>query len=62
MADPRFAKAGIDLDIISAKQRAVLESLTPAEADMLITVKQRIDTVDGDVEGHAAAGDGGIFW
>ncbi len=61
MSESRFSKAGIDLNSMSEEQRTVLESLSPAEADTLISVKQRIDAAGDDVQGHAE-GDGGVFW
>jgi hypothetical protein len=44
--------AGNPIDTLSAAQRDVLSSLSPAEVATLNSVKARIDAVSDDVEGH----------
>ena len=45
--------AGNPVDLLSAEQRAVLESLTEEEVAVLNSVKERLDTAsDTEVVGH----------
>ena len=45
--------AGHPIDFLSEKQRAVFAALTPAEVDVLNSLKTRLDAVaDVDVEAH----------
>ena len=52
----KLQHAGVDLDKLSEAHRDVLSSLSPAEVDTMISIKQRLDAI-GEVEGFAK-GDG----
>lgn len=49
------------LEGLGAEQQAVLGSLSPAEVDVLVSVKNRIDASGGDVQAHISK-EGGTFW
>jgi hypothetical protein len=53
--------AGNPVDQLSAAQRDVISTLSPAEVSVLNSVKSRIDAVGDDVEGHANVVGVGIF-
>jgi hypothetical protein len=53
----KLQRAGVDLDKLSEAHRDVLSSLSPAEVDTMISIKQRLDAT-GEVEGFAASRDG----
>jgi hypothetical protein len=63
----RLAAIGIDPSLLSADQRAVLSTLSSAEVDTLVSIKQRFENAGGDTQAHAE-GDpkpghiGIIFW
>jgi hypothetical protein len=56
-----FTNAGIDLGAVSGPERSVLESLSVVEAEMLVSIKGRLDAVRPEVLGHGEDV-GGIFW
>jgi hypothetical protein len=63
----RLAAAGIDAQLLSDDHRAVLSSLSADEVDTLLSIKQRFDYAEGDIEGHAdgdpkPGNTGGFFW
>jgi hypothetical protein len=53
----KLSEIGIETDSLSSEQRAVLTSLSSEELDVLASVKRRLDTVDGDVQGHSGEAD-----
>jgi hypothetical protein len=57
----KLSELGIDPALLSADQRGVLNNLSAEEINTLVTVKQRMDTVDGDVQAHSNDVGGLIF-
>jgi hypothetical protein len=51
-------KAGNPVDQLSEAQREVMSNLTPAEVATINSIKERVDAVGDDVEGHLVAGVG----
>lgn len=49
-------EAGNPVDLLTARQQAVLSELTEAEISVLNSVKRRLDSVsDDEVEGHGGS-------
>jgi len=57
----RLSKLDIDPAQLTNEQRGVLGGLSDEEFNILASVKRRLDTVDGDVQGHSADHGGLIF-
>ena len=53
----KLAELGIDSEHLTDEQRTVLNSLSAEEINVLASVKQRLETVGGDVQGHSLGGD-----
>ncbi|MEW1844645.1 aroma-sacti cluster domain-containing protein [Nonomuraea angiospora] len=56
----RLADLGFDLELATPEQRAVLQSLSQEEIELLADVKSRLEEAAGDVEGHMDGG--GFCW
>jgi hypothetical protein len=54
-----LSKAGLDTSWLSQEQRTVIAGLSSEEIAMLISIKQRLDSVAPAVETHFI---GGILW
>jgi hypothetical protein len=68
MTDPRdpsvldrLREAGIPVDRMPPAQRAAMAALTPEEADVLISLKERLEQAEPDVVAHAEWA-GGVVW
>ncbi|HEV7666677.1 MAG TPA: aroma-sacti cluster domain-containing protein [Chloroflexota bacterium] len=48
----KLSQAGVDLNNLGEPQKQVLASLTPAELDTMISIKERLEAT-GEVEGFA---------
>jgi hypothetical protein len=57
----RLAAAGIPVDWLSEEQRAVLLELSPAELDLLLDIKARLDDVAPEVQAHSEIAGGALF-
>lgn len=44
--------AGHPVDLLSEGQRRVFAELSPAEVELLNSIKRRLEAVSGEVEGH----------
>jgi hypothetical protein len=49
----RLSALGIDTERLSDEQRGVLTALSAEELAVLANVKERLETADGDVQGHS---------
>ena len=58
----RLEDAGFNLAELTEEQRQVLAALAAEEVDLLVGIKQRLDDVEGDVEGHGFGDSGGVYW
>ncbi|WP_062209186.1 aroma-sacti cluster domain-containing protein [Streptomyces sp. NBRC 109706] len=56
-----LAAAGVDFDLLSDEQRAVLGSLTSEELSLLIDIKVRLDEAAPEVQAHADVAGGALF-
>lgn len=45
-------RAGLPVDILSVAQQDVLAGLSPSEADVIGSVKRRLDAAEPEVVGH----------
>lgn len=57
----RLAAAGLPLDELGEEQREVLAALSPAEAELLLSLKSRLDAVGPEVQAHASLAGGALF-
>jgi hypothetical protein len=57
----RLAAAGIPVDWLSEEQRAVLLELSPAELELLLDIKSRLDEVAPEVQAHSEIAGGALF-
>jgi hypothetical protein len=67
MPDNRKLSAlGIDPATLTDEQQGVIDALSPEEVNVLSSIKHRLDTVGGDVQGHSDDGGGeaigGLIW
>jgi hypothetical protein len=53
--------AGIPVDWLSEEQRAVLLELSPAELELLLDIKSRLDEVAPEVQAHSEIAGGALF-
>jgi len=49
----KLSELGIDPAVLSAEQRSVLNGLSDEEISTLTSVKRRLETAEGDVQGHS---------
>lgn len=61
MSQSRLDRLGLAPQLVTTEQIGVIESLTEAEFELLVTVKERLDAVGDDVVGHSLNG-GGLVW
>ncbi|WP_433890225.1 aroma-sacti cluster domain-containing protein [Streptomyces sp. CA-111067] len=63
-ADPLDAldRAGFPVTGMGEEQRAVLAALTPAETEVLLEIKRRLDDSEPEVHAHEAGLIGGLFF
>ena len=52
-SEQELRAAGFAVDKLPEEQREVLQSLSPEEAKILVSVKSRLDDAAGDVQGYA---------
>ncbi|WP_328914127.1 MULTISPECIES: aroma-sacti cluster domain-containing protein [unclassified Streptomyces] len=57
-----LADAGFPVAGMPPEQRAVLAALTPAETDVLLEIKRRLDDSEPEVLAHEAGLIGGLFF
>jgi hypothetical protein len=57
----RLIAAGIPVDWLSEEQRAVLLELSPAELELLLDIKSRLDEVAPEVQAHSEIAGGALF-
>ncbi|MHA6757814.1 aroma-sacti cluster domain-containing protein [Streptacidiphilus sp. PAMC 29251] len=55
-------RAGFPVPELSEEQRDVLRALTPAEAELLLDVRQRLNEAEPEVTAHEAGLIGGLFF
>jgi hypothetical protein len=55
-------RAGFPVAGMGEEQRAVLAALTPAETEVLLEIKQRLDDSEPEVHAHEAGLIGGLFF
>lgn len=62
-ADPlaRLAEAGFPLEALPEEERAVLADLSPAETELLLGIKQRLDEAEPEVRAHGEIAGGALF-
>ncbi len=57
----RLEQLGFDTHSITEEQIAVIDSLSDAEIQLLVKIKNKLDDAGGDVEGHSVDS-GGVVW
>jgi len=57
----KLSELGIDPAQLTAEQRGVLNGLSDEEITTLASVRRRLDTAEGDVQGHSNDVGGLIF-
>lgn len=57
----RLAEAGFPVTALDEEEQAVLASLTPAETDLLLGIKQRLDEAEPEVRAHGEIAGGALF-
>lgn len=55
-------QAGFPVGDMAEEQRSVLRALSPAETEVLLEIKQRLDESEPDVRAHDAGLIGGLFF
>jgi hypothetical protein len=55
-------RAGFPVTDMGEEQRAVLAALTPAETEVLLEIKRRLDDSEPEVHAHEAGLIGGLFF
>jgi hypothetical protein len=53
--------AGFPLHTLSAEQREVMAGLTPAELELLLGLKNRLDAAEPEVQAHSEIAGGALF-
>ncbi|WP_165990202.1 aroma-sacti cluster domain-containing protein [Streptomyces sp. YIM 98790] len=57
----RLADAGFPVEALAEEEQAVLAGLTPAETELLLGIKQRLDAAEPEVRAHGEIAGGALF-
>jgi hypothetical protein len=56
-----LAAAGFPVDTFTDEQLDVFRALTPAELELIVDIKGRLDAVEPEVQAHAAVAGAALF-
>jgi hypothetical protein len=56
-----LAAAGFPTGAFSEEQRAVFSELVPAELELILDIKRRLDAVEPEVQAHAVVAGAALF-